>query len=254
MKQLEKSQVHLWFAGLEKFDLCLVYKKYADWLSSEEIDRVSLYQSRRQREHFVLGRIILKLILSKYINCEPSTFKFHSDKRGKLFLSPSNKPSLFFNVSHSHDRLVIAVSRIRELGVDVEFAEESRAILKIAKRYFSQQEFQDLCNLPKSLQVRRFYELWTLKESVLKAYGVGLAGHLSQIKFAFPASGQIDMRFDLATHCSAEWQSWQIETSGPYALALAIRSLDTRITQIESHILISLDEVVLEETQIIRSF
>ena len=117
MKQLEKSQVHLWFAGLENFDLCLVYEKYTDWLSSEEIDRMSLYQSRRQREHFVLGRILLKLILSKYINCEPSTFKFHSDKRGKLFLCPSNKPSLFFNVSHSHDRLVIAVSRIRELGV-----------------------------------------------------------------------------------------------------------------------------------------
>ena len=254
MKKLEKSQVHLWFASFENFDLRLVYEKYADWLNLEEIDRMSLYKSRRLREHFVLGRIFLKLILSKYINCEPSTFKFNSDKRGKLFLCPSNQPSLFFNVSHSHDRLVIAVSRIRELGVDIEFTEEKRAILKIAKRYFSQQEFQDLCNLPKSLQVRRFYELWTLKESVLKAYGVGLSGHLSQIKFAFPASGQIDMRFDLATHDSAGWQSWQIETEGPYALALSIKSLDTRITQIESHVLISLDQVVLEETQIIRSF
>ena len=86
MKKLEKSQVHLWFATFENFDLCLVYEKYADWLNLEEIDRMSLYKSRRQREHFVLGRIFLKLLLSKYINSEPSTLKFNSDKRGKLFL------------------------------------------------------------------------------------------------------------------------------------------------------------------------
>ena len=254
MKELERSQIDLWFADLENFDLCRIHKECVDWLDLKETERAHRYQSQCQREQFVLGRILLRLILSKYSNCSPSALNFHTDKHGKLFLCPHNQSSLFFNLSHSYNRLVIAVSKVQGLGVDIELMNENRAILKVAKRYFSPLEFQELCNLPRSLQTRRFYELWTLKESVLKAYGVGLSGHLSKIKFAFPAPNKLDMSFEPTKLSSSVWQSWQIQTLKPYVLALSIRSLDTRISHIESQTLMSLDKIVAEETQIIRSF
>ena len=252
MKELKRSHIHLWFADFTGFDLRLVYEECAEWLNAEETDRMHRYQSLCQREHFVLGRILLKLILSNYVDCAPSEFSFNTDKHGKLFLS--NQSSLFFNLSHSHERLVVAVSRFRDLGVDIELIDEKRATIKIAKRYFSSSEFQDLYNLPRSLRVKRFYELWTLKESVLKAYGVGLSEHLSKIKFSFPTPDKLGMCFVPANRDSTEWQSWQIKTFERYLLALSIKSLDTRIVQIESQTLQSLDTIVPEETQIIRSF
>ena len=251
MKELERSEVHLWSADLADFDLCLVYDKHVDWLNAEEKERMHRYQSLFQREHFVLGRVLLRLILSKYLDCEPSEFNFHTDKQGKLFLN--SQRSLYFNLSHSYERLVVAVSRARYLGVDIELMDEKRATLKIAERYFSASEFQDLCKLPKSLQAGRFYELWTLKESVLKALGVGLAGRLSKVKFAFPSSKKLDMQFVLAKQDSTRWQSWQLKAGDSYALALSAKPLGARINQIESQTLMSFDQVRPEVTQIIRS-
>ena len=254
MKELGGSQVHLWFANLKDFDLCLVYRECAEWLNSEEINRMRRYQSRRQQEHFVLGRIILKLTLSKYFDGSPSDFNFHTDTQGKLFLGSSNPASFFFNLSHSYNRLVVAVGRVRDLGVDVELVNEKRGILKIAERYFSPREFQDLSNLKMSLQTKRFYELWTLKESVLKAQGIGLPGFLSKVKFTFPTSDKLDMQFVLTEQDPAKWQVWQIKTLEPYVLALSVKSLDARINHIESHTFMSLDKIVPGETEIIRSF
>ena len=254
MKELGGSQVDLWFANLEDFDLCLVGRECADWLNSEEANRMRRYQSRRQQEHFVLGRIILRLTLSKYFGCSPSDFNFHTDNQGKLFLNSNNPPSLFFSLSHSYNRLVVAVSRVRDMGIDVELVNEKREILKIAKRYFSPREFQDLSNLKVSVQTKRFYELWTLKESVLKALGVGLSGFLSKVKFTFPTSDKLDLQFVFTEQGPAKWQSWQIKTLEPYVLALSVKSLDTKINHIESHTFMSLDKIVPGETEIIRSF
>ena len=69
----------------------------------------------------------------------------------------------------------------------------------MAERYFSAAETRELRNLPKASQVKRFYELWTLKESVLKLVGPGYQRGLSKIEFSFPTSDKLVMHSALAT-------------------------------------------------------
>ena len=253
MSDLQRSEIHLWFADLNSLDRYAISSEVAHWLRGEEKNRYNRYQSQRQREHFLFGRVLLKTILSKYIGCAPADLKFDIDTRGKPFVSSDNTLSLTFNLSHSGNRVVFAVSKNQDLGVDLEIIKKERAILKIAERYFSTAETRELRNLPKASQVKRFYELWTLKESVLKACGYGLSRGLSKIEFSFPASDKLVMHSAPGNENLTHWQSWQIEEYKNYMLAVSIKSLDIKIENIKSFDFISFNESGVKETSIVRS-
>ena len=253
MSDLQRSEIHLWFADLNSLDRYAISSEVALWLRGEEKNRYNRYQSQRQREHFLFGRVLLKTILSKYIGCAPADLKLDIDTRGKPFVSSDNTLSLTFNLSHSGNRVVFAVSKNQDLGVDLELIKKERAILKIAERYFSTAETRELRNLPKASQVKRFYELWTLKESVLKACGYGLSRGLSKIEFSFPASDKLVMHSAPGNENLAHWQSWQIEEYKNYMLAVSVKSLDIKIENIKSFDFISFNESGVKETPIVRS-
>ena len=253
MSDLQRSEIHLWFADLNSLDRYAISSEVAHWLRGEEKNRYNRYQSQRQREHFLFGRVLLKTILSKYIGCAPADLKLDIDTRGKPFVSSDNTLSLTFNLSHSGNRVVFAVSKNQDLGVDLELIKKERAILKIAERYFSTSETRELRNLPKASQVKRFYELWTLKESVLKACGYGLSRGLSKIEFSFPASDKLVMHSAPGDENLTHWQSWQIEEYKNYMLAVSIKSLDIKIENIKSFDFISFNESGVKETPIVRS-
>ena len=253
MSDLQRSEIHLWFADLKSLDRSAMRNEVAHWLHGEEKNRYNRYQSQRQREHFLFGRVLLKTILSKYIGCTPVDLKFDIDTRGKPFVSSDNTLSLTFNLSHSGNRVVFAVSKNQDLGVDLELIKKDRAILKIAERYFSPSETRELRNLPKASQVKRFYELWTLKESVLKACGYGLSRGLSKIEFSFPTSDKLVMHSAPGNGNLTHWQSWQIEEYKNYMLAVSVKSLDIKIDNIKSFDFISFDETGVKETSIVRS-
>ena len=253
ISDLQRSDIHLWFADLNSLDRSAMSNEVARWLRGEEKNRYNRYQSQRQREHFLFGRVLLKTILSKYVGCAPADLKFDIDTRGKPFLSSNNTLSVTFNLSHSGNRVVFAVSKNQDLGVDLEIVKNERAILKIAERYFSTAETRELINLPKASQVKRFYELWTLKESVLKACGYGLSRGLSKIEFSFPTSDKLVMHSAPGNGNLTHWQSWQIEEYKNYMLAVSVKSLDVKINDIKSFYFISFSENVMKETPIVRS-
>jgi 4'-phosphopantetheinyl transferase len=95
--------------------------------------------------------------------------------------------------------------------------------LHIAPRYFTAVEAAALEALPVDQQAARFYALWTLKESWLKATGEGLAGGLDRVSFHFD-----DARFGAGVSFSddqaARWRFWQAAPSAEHLLALALRS------------------------------
>ena len=253
MSDLQKSEIHLWFADLNGLDRYVRSNVFVKWLHAAEKNRYDRYLSQSQREHFLFGRGLLKAILSSYAGCDPTDVQFDIDTRGKPFLSSNNPICLSFNLSHSGKRFVVAVAKNHDLGVDLENINRERAVLKIAQRYFSSSEIRGLKNLPKTLQIERFYELWTLKESVVKACGYGLSGRLSKIEFSFPASRKLKMHSAPVNGNLTHWQSWQIKESENYMLALSAKSSDIKINNIKSYDFISLSEAVLKETIIVRS-
>ncbi|MDF3036003.1 MAG: 4-phosphopantetheinyl transferase [Paucimonas sp.] len=95
-----------------------------------------------------------------------------------------------FNLSHSRDVLAIAICSAGEVGIDVEQLDSNviADMTSIAQDYFSSEEQRLLAAVPAAQLAEEFFRIWTLKEAVLKAAGVGLFHPLSSLCVAQKAA------------------------------------------------------------------
>lgn len=235
--QLTTKQIHLWFADHADFDADELQASCDEWLTKAELARCKRFQIDRRRKEFLLGKMLVRTVLSEYGSLSPGQWQFTENEYGRPSVSAGLiTPEIHFNLSHSGERLVLAVSRMAEIGVDIEASNRARRIERIAGRYFSEAEVHALLQLDGEGQLARFYDLWTLKESYIKARGMGLALPLQ--KFGFDLAGDDAIAFYAARELDAEpgrWRFWQLATGGGYKLALAVKpGADTDIIQIDS--------------------
>lgn len=93
---------------------------------------------------------------------------WEEDENSKLYLP--DYPHIHFNLSHTRDYAVCAVSA-KPVGVDIEYLADID--LAIAQNYFSGREYDYITKIPEEGRLNAFYELWVLKESYMKATGLG---------------------------------------------------------------------------------
>ncbi|MEZ5573531.1 MAG: 4'-phosphopantetheinyl transferase superfamily protein [Halioglobus sp.] len=118
-------------------------------------------------------------VLSRYSPVAPSEWAFVLGKHGKP-CTVGTTPELYFNLSHSGDWLACAVAADAAVGVDLEFCDSRREVMKLARRFFCPQEVSSLSACEPALQSDRFYDLWTLKEAAIKARGDALGPGLQR--------------------------------------------------------------------------
>ncbi|MGB3615580.1 MAG: 4'-phosphopantetheinyl transferase superfamily protein [Elainellaceae cyanobacterium] len=172
---LSPGEIHLWQASLI---LPLPeLRRRMDLLSADELARVNRLRTAAACR-FAVARSTLRLILSQYLNCQAETIAFAYGDRGKPCLSlPVHRPHhLQFNLSHSRDVAVYALTDQGAIGVDVEYVRPVPSLTKLARRYFSPQECASLDNLTDQQQRQHFFYLWTQKEAYVKATGDGIPG------------------------------------------------------------------------------
>lgn len=175
------------------------------WLSEDELVKVSRYIQLTARDKGLMVRGYLRGILSICSGYKhdgpmadkgiaPNEWRFQYGEKGKpsLIAEQRDMTGLEFNISHSGDWLVIAVikhsaavSEDIELGVDIERYRTSTNIYPILNHYFTQDESESLLALDEHEQRERFFDLWALKESYIKAKGLGLALSLKSVSFGF---------------------------------------------------------------------
>ncbi|MBP0979528.1 MAG: 4'-phosphopantetheinyl transferase superfamily protein [Oscillospiraceae bacterium] len=149
------------------------FKKYICFIKK----KINIKINYNKKQSLVAWSFIIKYLESQNLD---SKYLFKKNKHGKPFLINNQ---LYFNISHSHEKVVVAVSS-SEVGVDIE--KISNRNLKIIDRYFTKKEkdfiFLDNNNIK---IINRFYIVWTLKESYLKFKGVGLTLKLNSFEFDF---------------------------------------------------------------------
>jgi 4'-phosphopantetheinyl transferase len=121
----------------------------------------------------ILGDALMRMAVWQNFGVNPDDLNIALGKSGKPFLQ--SHPTIHFNISHSGHWVVVAVSGSR-VGIDVERVKKVN--LGIAERFFSEREKDKLFALPAAMQTDYFFDLWTLKESFLKAIGTGLTKSL----------------------------------------------------------------------------
>ena len=113
------------------------------------------------------------MVLGLYVSADPQSLEFRTGPMGKPALVQTFT-DLRFNLSHSGDIALIAVTRGREVGVDVERVQRDIEFDPIVEHYFDPTEAWDLRTAPPHERVGKFFDLWTRKEACVKAEGTGL--------------------------------------------------------------------------------
>lgn len=143
-----------------------VFKRLYNAVSEERRRKADRFVQKRDKMLSIGAEILLKRAL---FDCGIEDFSLKYGENGKPYLADN---AVFFNLSHSENTVICAVSE-REIGVDAEKVGE--VDLEIARRFFHRDEFELLENLPTNEEKREmFFRLWTLKESFVKALGKGI--------------------------------------------------------------------------------
>lgn len=255
--KLNNSDIHLWHIDQADFDLAELRHNCLDWLTEVELARYQRYQFERHRKQLLLGRMLMRSVLSQYDqSVDPASWRFSHNNYGKPAIhSEQQRLPLFFNLSHSGGKLVLAVAGFESIGVDIEQCSKQRRIDKISARYFSTQEAAELLACSEQNKLQRFYELWTLKEAYIKACGQGLAIPLQYFSYSFPSSENIAIEFDSAREDDPKcWQIWQLSCGEKFKLALAAKVGESpRVEKLFSWQMTGLEEFQAEDSRIIRS-
>jgi 4'-phosphopantetheinyl transferase len=219
---LLKDEIHVWLTGLEDADICL--ESCADCLSSAERERAARFKFARDRNRYLIAHGALRSILGMYLGIDPAVIGFDAGPAGKPKLAQNLASSdAEFNLSHSGEVALIAVTRGGEIGVDVERIREDFAFKPIAHRFFTANEVAALQDLPVNLQREAFYKCWTSKEALLKAKGTGLSGSLDEVQIVLTTGPGVRVTF-----AAGEWSLTELSPIGGYAAALAAKKLDCR--------------------------
>lgn len=138
------------------------------------------------RERFIITRGLLKRLLMTLLNKPHDHIHFSYGTRGKPqleFTHQNNnvRPTCLFNVSHSRNHALIALSLMHEVGGDIEYQKKLPNYAQLAARVLHPFEGQWFNCLPLEEQHHAFYQIWTRKEALSKVDGAGLSQRFSEL-------------------------------------------------------------------------
>lgn len=176
----------------------------------------------RARDHFLLGRVVLRLALSRYAAVHPAAWTFGAPPgRRPEIAAPATGVRLRFSVSHTDGCVACAVAAEDAVGVDVEAVSRPVHVGRMAARWFAAAEHAALALLPPAQRRRAFFALWTLKEAWVKARGDGLTVPLDRCAFDL-RGGRVQARFAADAGDDAGWR-FVLRHPGPrHVLAVAL--------------------------------
>ena len=222
---LEPGAVHVWIVEPETIREPALLQRYEGLLSPEERERQRRFFFARHRHAYLVSHALLRVTLSRYAPLEPAAWTFARNQYGRPEIAAGGPRHLRFNLSHTEGLAALAVTRERDVGVDVEDTWRQGQTVEIAERYFARREVAALRALPASEQRDRFFDYWTLKEAYLKARGLGLSLPLAHFAFHLQPGHAPRICFD--GQLSDDPDAWQFALLDPTArhrLALAVRS------------------------------
>ena len=170
----------------------------------------------------------LRSILARYAGQAAERLVFTATTHGRPELAePAGPAPIRFNQSHSHDLTLIAVTRARDIGVDIERLRSSVEPLAIADRFFALGEAAQLRALAPADRVPAFFRCWTCKEAFVKAVGQGLAYPLNQFEVRFaPGEPCRLMRVHNSTDAASRWRLESLVPHPDYAGCLVVAGHD----------------------------
>ncbi len=191
------------------------------WLDRSERARLERIRTAWRRREFVLCRSALRAILCNRLDCDNSQLSFEDSEQGKpSALVRAASAAIDFSVSHSGLHALIAVVKEGRVGIDVEDRSIPRDIDGAASLTFTPVEQAELAALGGTRKTELFYRIWTMKEALIKALGVGFG--LNPSRFEIPPAMRSGARQCVFRFPHLPDQRWRLEYLGNVDFAAAI--------------------------------
>jgi 4'-phosphopantetheinyl transferase len=186
---LASDNAHVWAVPLA-VDPNVLEESWS-MLAANELERAKDFRFAEPRQRFVIARRALRSLLGGYLGIRPTAIQLTAADNGKPRLAGKHAASdLHFNVSHSGDLALIILAVGCEVGADVEHVRDVGHMEQIARRFFHPAETKTLLEMPAADRSSTFLRCWTGKEAVLKAFGTGITGSLSEFEVPLGESWQ----------------------------------------------------------------
>jgi len=226
---LAEGEIHVWRVSLQPPAGWLAY--YRTVLDSEEQARAARFYFERDRRRFLTAHGAMRMILAEYVKRPARQLAFEYNRQGKPALAPGCNPAgMRFNLSHSGELALLAVTRAAEVGVDLEHIRPEVAVAEIAQRFFSPQEVARFLSVPESERQLTFFNCWTRKEAFIKANGLGLSLPLDQFSVSCaPDEPPQLLHFSPAPQEVWQWSLHALSPGEGYVGALAVKHPRARL-------------------------
>jgi 4'-phosphopantetheinyl transferase len=241
--KLHPGRIDLWctfFDGIRD-DLL---GQYRELLTDGERRQEARFHFAADRRRYLVTRALVRTTLSRYVPVAPEQWSFSANAYGRPEITNDDQTArtLSFNVSHTKSLIVLGVTCNSALGVDTENVRIREAALDVADRFFSPAEVAALNALPADMRHDRFFDYWTLKESYIKARGMGLSIPLDQFGFHFPDERRVDISMSSRLNDSASrWRFWQLRPSADYLVALCVERSGQSSPEVQTRSVIPFD-------------
>ncbi|MDJ0660069.1 MAG: 4'-phosphopantetheinyl transferase superfamily protein [Crocosphaera sp.] len=180
---INPQEVHIWKKNLEQPSINV--QNGFQMLNEAERNKAQRFRFEKHQKRFTIARSSLKHILSLYLSISPQEIEFEYNDYGKpQLLEQINNINLQFNVSHSENIAIYGITCRYLIGVDVEYIRPMLEADNLAKRFFSEKEFEYIRELSPEEKDKGFFRLWTAKEAYLKAIGQGISGGLDKVEIS----------------------------------------------------------------------
>jgi 4'-phosphopantetheinyl transferase len=208
------NDVHIWRINLDQPESKL--EKLAAILSDDESARGQRFYFPEHRQRFIAGRGSLRTILGGYLGISATEVEFDYELRGKPFLAHKLADSgLAFNLSHSQNLALCAVTKNRQLGIDLEYIRPMSDLESLAQRFFLPREYELVRSLSDEQKSSVFFRFWTCKEAYLKATGEGIA-QLQQVEISLSPTEPAKLQRQ------KDWSLLELVPANNYVAAVAV--------------------------------
>ncbi len=186
------------------------YNRLLTIINEDRKNIINAFLFKEDAYRSLIGDVLVRVVASRQLKIDNNQLSFFQNEYGKPLLRTT--ADFHFNVSHAGEWVVCTHSN-SEVGVDVEYIQPID--LDLAKYYFSENEYRELKEKEEGEQLSYFYDLWTLKESYIKARGKGLSISLK----SFSVSVR-NKTISIATDDKKSWYFRQYEIDKSYKLAV----------------------------------
>jgi 4'-phosphopantetheinyl transferase len=220
--EFSEDYIDIWLINLAEEESDIF--NHQRFITVDEKNRATRYISGKKSREFIITRSALRNIIGYVLNENPKRIGFDYTSSGMPLLDANwSHTDIIFNVSHSHDLAVIAVSIKNIIGIDIEKVHEDIEYEKLSRRFFSELEYKQIMDFNEESRLDAFFATWTRKEALVKATGTGIAYGLDK----FDVSVAPDQPAELLGNrwqdgCQPNWSLMNIETWPDYKACLAV--------------------------------